>query len=61
MAISQKNQVDVQCSIGSFLMLISSHIHNASHRAIAENSWQSCFKKFEVLFSRKQQGLIRTD
>ena len=31
------------------------------NRAIAKTSWQSYFKKFEVLFSRKQQGAIRTD
>ena len=44
-----------------YSMLISSHIHNAANRAIAKNSWQSYFKKSEVLFSRKQQGAIRTD
>ena len=44
-----------------YSMLISSHIHNAANRAIAKNSWQSYFKKFEVFFSRKQQGAIRTD
>ena len=37
---------DVQCGIGSISMLISSHIHNAA---------------FEVFFSRKQHGAIRTD
>ena len=56
-----EKQVNVQCGIGSIAMLISSHIHNAANRAIANNSWQSYFKKFEVLFSRKQQGTIRTD
>ena len=60
MAIYEK-QVKVQCGIGSISMLISSHIHNAANRAIAKNSWQSYFKKFEVFFSRKQQGAIRTD
>ena len=54
-----EKQVNVQCGIGSILMLISSHIHNAANRAIAKNSWQSHFKKFEVLFCRKQQGAIR--
>ena len=43
-----------------YSMLIFSHIHNAANRAIAKTSWQSYFKKFEVLFSRKQQGAIRT-
>ena len=56
-----KKQVSVQCGIGSISMLISSHIHNAASRAIAKNNCQSYFKKFEVLFSRKQQGAIRTD
>ena len=60
MAVFEK-QVNVQCGIGSISMLISSHIHNAANRAIAKNSWQSYFKKFEVFFSRKQQGAIRTD
>ena len=60
MAIYEK-QVKVQCGIGSISMLISSHIHNAANCAIAKNSWQSYFKKFEVFFSRKQQGAIRTD
>ena len=56
-----EKQVNVQCGIGSISMLIPSHIHNAANRVIAKNSWQSYFKKFEVLFSRKQQGGIRTD
>ena len=60
MAVFEK-QVNVQCGIGSISMLISSHIHNAANCAIAKNSWQSYFKKFEVFFSRKQQGAIRTD
>ena len=46
-----------KCGIGSISMLIFSHIHNATHRAIAKNSWQTYFKKFEV-FSRKQQRAI---
>ena len=56
-----EKEVNVQCGIGSISMLIFSHIHNAANRAIAKTSWQSYFKKFEVLFSRKQQGAIRTD
>ena len=60
MAIFEK-QVHVQCSIGSISMLISSPIHNAANCAIAKNSWQSYFKKFEFFFSRKQQGAIMTD
>ena len=60
MSVFEK-QINVQCGIGSISMLISSHIHNAANRAIAKNSWQSYFKKFEVFFSRKQQGAIRTD
>ena len=54
-----ETQVNVQCGIGSILRLISSHIHNAVNRAIAKNSWQSYFKKFEVVFSRKQQSALR--
>ena len=56
-----EKQVNVQCGIGSTSMLISSHIHNAANCAIARNSWQSYFKKFEVFFSRNQRGAIRTD
>ena len=52
-----EKQVNVQCGIGSISMLIFSHIHNAANRAIAKNSWQTYFKKFEV-FSRKQQRAI---
>ena len=44
-----------------FSMLISSHIHNIANYAIAKNSWQTYFKKFEVFVFRKQQGAIRTD
>ena len=60
MAVFEK-QVNVQCDIGSISMLLYSHIHNAANRAITKNCWQSYFKKFEVFFSRKQQGAIRTD
>ena len=56
-----EKQVNVQYGIGSISMLISWHILNAANCAIAKNSWQSYFKKFEVFFSRKQQGAIRTD
>ena len=38
MAVFEK-QVNVQCGIGSISMLISSHIHNAANRTIANNSW----------------------
>ena len=51
----------VQCGIGSILMLIFSHIHNAVNRVIVEKRWQSYFKNTEILFSTKQQGTIRTD
>ena len=56
-----EKQVNVRCGIGSILMSITSHIHNAAKNAIAKNSCRSNFKKIEVLFSRKQQGAIRTD
>ena len=56
-----EKHVNVQCGIGSISMLISSYIHNAANRAIARNSCQRYFDKLEVLFSRKQQGAIRTD
>ena len=36
-------------------------IHNAANHAIAKNSCQSYCKEFEVLFSKKQQGAIRTN
>ena len=55
MAVFEK-QVNIQCGIGGILMLISSHIRNTAKRAIANNSWQTYFKKSEVSFSRKQQG-----
>ena len=60
MSVFEK-QVNVQCGIASISMLISSHIHNAANCVIAKNNWQSYFKKFEVFFSRKQQGAIRLD
>ena len=56
-----EKQVNVQCSIGNISMLISSHIHNAVNGAIAKDSRQSYFKKFEGFLSRKQQGVITTD
>ena len=45
----------------SHTLAVSSVIHNAANCAIAKNRWQSYFKRFEVFFSRKQQGAIRTD
>ena len=54
-------QVNVRCDISSIFMLIASYIHNAANYAITKNSWQSCFKIFEVPFSSKQRGAIRTD
>ena len=56
-----KKQVNVRYGIGSISMQIASHIHNAANHVIAKNNCQSYFKKFEVLFSRKPQGAIRTD
>ena len=56
-----KKQVNVHCGIGGFSMLITSHIRNVANHAIAKNSWQRYFKNFELLFSRKQQCVIRTD
>ena len=56
-----EKQVNVQCGIGSISILMSSHIHNAANCAIASNSWQRYFEKFEALFSRKQQSATRTD
>ena len=56
-----KNKVNVQYGSGSISMPVASHIHNAANHVIAKNNCQSYFKKFEVLFSRKQQGAIRAD
>ena len=56
-----EKQINVQCGIGSISMLIFPPIHNATNRAIAKNSWQRYFEEFAVLFSRKQQGAMRTD
>ena len=56
-----KNKVNVQYGSGSISMPIASHIHNAANHVIAKNNCQSYFKKFEVLFSRKQQGATRAD
>ena len=56
-----EKQVKIQCGIGSISMLIYSHIHNAANCVIEKNSWQGYIKKFEVFFSRKQQGVITTD
>ena len=51
----------VHYGIGSISMPVASHIYNAANHVIVKNNCQSCFKKFEVLFSRKQQGVIRAD
>ena len=56
-----KNQVNVHCGIGSISMPIASHIHNAANYVVAKNNCQSYSKKCEILFSRKEQGAIRTD
>ena len=56
-----EKQINVRCGIDSILMSLTSHIHDADNHAIGKNSCQSCFKKFEVLYFRKQQGAIRTD
>ena len=55
-----EKQVNAQWGIGSISMLISSHIHHAANCTIAKNTWQ-IYYKFEVFFSRKQQGAIKTD
>ena len=56
-----KKEVTFQYGIGSISIPIASHIHNAANQVIAKNNWECYFKKFEVLFSRKQQGVIRAD
>ena len=56
-----EKEVNIQCGIGSILMLTSWHIHNATNCAMTKNSWRSYFKKFEVFFSIKKQGAIRAD
>ena len=50
-----KKQVNVHYGIGSISMPIASHIHNAASDVIGKKNCQSYFKKFEVLFFRKQQ------
>ena len=47
--------------MSSVVLAACSNSHNAANRAIAKKSWKRKKKKFEVLFSRKQQGAIRTD
>ena len=42
-------------------MLIASHIHNVANCATVKSSCQTFLKKFEVLFSTKQQGAIRSN
>ena len=56
-----KKKVNVQYGIGSISMPLVSHIHNAANHFIAKNNCQNYFKKFEVPFSRKQQGATRAD
>ena len=56
-----KKQVNVRYGIDSISMQIAWLIHNAANHVIAKNNCQSYFKEFEVLFSRKPQGAIRTD
>ena len=50
----------LKSKMSSVLLSACSNSHNAANRAIAKKSWQSYLRKFEVLFSRKQQGAIRT-
>ena len=57
-----EKQVNVCCGIGSILMSITLHIHNAAKQhSIANYSCHRYFKKFEGVFSSKQHGTIRTD
>ena len=56
-----KKQINVHYGIGSISMPVASHIYNAANHVIVKNNCQSYFKKFEVLFSRKQQGAIGAD
>ena len=56
-----KKQINVHYGIGSISMPVASLIYNAANHVIVKNNCQSYFKKFEVLFSRKQQGVIRAD
>ena len=56
-----KKQVNVSYGICSISMQIASHIHNAANHVIAKNNCQSYFKKFQVPFSRKPQGVIKAD
>ena len=54
-------QVNICCSIGSISKPRSSRNRKAADQAIAMDSYQSYFRKFDIFFSRKQQGAIRTD
>ena len=45
-----EKQVSARCDIGSILVSITSHIHNAASHATEKNSNQSYFNEFEVLF-----------
>ena len=56
-----KQQLNIRCNTGTASMLIASHIHNAPNCAIVKSSYQTFFEKFEVLFSTKQQGAIRSN
>ena len=40
---------------------MSSRDHNVTDQAIAMDIYQSYFRKFDNLFSGKQQGAVRTD
>ena len=55
-------QVNILCSIGSISRPRSWHNHKAkaADQAIAKDIYQSYFKKCDILFSGKQQG-VRTN
>ena len=40
---------------------VPSRNHNATNPTSALDSYQSCFRKLDILFSGKQQGIVRTE
>ena len=54
-------QVNIHCSIGSISRWISWRKHNETDKIIAMGIYQSYFRKFDIFFTRKQQGTVTTE
>ena len=49
-------RVNILCSVGCISRPMSSRNHNAANQEIVIDSYQSFFRKLDILLSKKQQG-----